>query len=125
MQAKGAVHWEEQRAGYQTMEDQVYMGHPPRILGIRRSAAPRRPADKRAALQPLAAATQGKGNAPGVSRRRGPHALRRDVRTERQLTAAFFITLDCLKSRRRDELPAEGSTMSTEEPVPPKWERPA
>ena len=35
MQAKGAVHWEEQRADYQTMEDQVYMGHPPRIRGIR------------------------------------------------------------------------------------------
>ena len=51
MQAKGAVHWEEQRAGYQTMEEQGYMGHPARIRGIRRFAAPQRPADRRAAHQ--------------------------------------------------------------------------
>ena len=51
MQAKGAVHWEEQRAGYQTMEEQAYMGHPPRIRGIRRFADPQRPADRRAAHQ--------------------------------------------------------------------------
>ena len=82
MQAKGAVHWEEQRAGYQTMEDQVYMGHPPRIRGIRRFAAPQRSADQRAALQQLAAATQGKGDAPWVSRRRGPHALSRELSGE-------------------------------------------
>ena len=99
MQAKGAVHWEEQRAGYQTMEDQVYMGHPPRIRGIRWSAGPQRPADQRDAPQQLAAATQGKGDAPGVSRRRGPHALLRDVSTERQLTAAFLIARDCPEIR--------------------------
>jgi hypothetical protein len=65
MQAKGAVHWKEQRAGYQTMEEQAYMGHPPRIRGFRRFAAPQRPADQRAALQQLAAATQGRGTRPG------------------------------------------------------------
>ncbi len=75
MQAKGAVHWEEQRAGYQTMEDQVYMDHPPRIRGIRWSAAPRRPTDQRDAPQQLAAATQGKEDAPWVSRRRAPIEL--------------------------------------------------
>jgi hypothetical protein len=84
------------------MEEQAYMGHPPRIRGIRRFAAPQRPADQRAALQQLAAATQGKGDAPWVSRRRGPHALLRDISTERQLTEVFFITCDCLKNRRRD-----------------------
>ena len=64
MQAKGAVQWEEQRAGYQTMEEQAYMGHPPRIRGVRRFAGPQRPADQRAAHQQLAVATRGKGDAP-------------------------------------------------------------
>jgi hypothetical protein len=34
-EAKGAVHWEDQRAGYQTMEDQARMGHASRNRGIR------------------------------------------------------------------------------------------
>jgi hypothetical protein len=44
MQAKGAVQWEEQRAGYQTMEDQAYMGEVSTIRGIR--SAGRAPATR-------------------------------------------------------------------------------
>ena len=96
MQAKGAVHWEEQRADYQTMEEQAYMGEASTIRGIRRFAGPQRRADQRAALQQLAAATQGKGNAPWVPRRRGLNALLRDVSAERlaltvSLTASTII----------------------------------
>lgn len=45
------------------------MGQLSRIRGSRRSARCTPPAERRAALQPPAAATQGKGDAPRVPRR--------------------------------------------------------
>ena len=86
MQAKGAVHWEEQRAGYQTMEDQVYMGHPrkdPRHPPVRRSPEACGPAGR-------APATRGGdpgqgGRALGVSTPRTACCL---TRTQRRALAS-------------------------------------
>ena len=55
------------------------MGDASTSRGIRRSTGPARPADKRAALKLPAAEIQGKGDAPGVRRRREPLALPNEV----------------------------------------------
>jgi hypothetical protein len=55
------------------------MGHSSTIRGIRRSSQFTTPVERRATLQQHAAATQGKGDAPWVLRRRGPRVLPHDL----------------------------------------------
>jgi hypothetical protein len=83
-EAKGAVHWDEQRAGYQTNRRPGTHGplckdsrHPPLCM-INHSCGEA----GRCHRQP-AAATQGKGDAPWVPRRCEPRALPHDVSAQR------------------------------------------
>jgi hypothetical protein len=81
------------------------MGQALRIRGICRFAGPQGPADKRAAHQQLAGATRGKGDAPGVSRRRAPPPLAQEVGDQcPDSTASVFLRRQSLGEHPESEL---------------------